>query len=159
MLTLTGQLILTGDTAADRERAHAFVDAVLDAQGAVQVVQTVEGEEAVPAGVPGERDALSPEALKAVLEQLDSGEIGRPFNSGERAMLLAIAAHAPAPFDFEENRALLGSGAKFGNVSSGLARRFWNRGYELPYSEAPTGYQMTEEAAEVVKAVLQPQTI
>lgn len=156
MLTLTGQLVLNDNPAADRERAHAFIDALFDGQGAIQAIQIVESPDDPTASASAERKTLSPNALKTVLEQLDSGEIGRPFNSGERAMLLAIATHSPLPFAYDENRELLGSGAKFGNVSSGLARRFWNRGYELPYVETPTGYQMTEEVAEAVKAVLQP---
>lgn len=71
-------------------------------------------------------------------------------------MLLAIAEHSPEPFDYAENRQLLGTGAQFGNVSSGLSRRFWTRGYERPYEEAPTGYVMSQEDSAVVLEVLAP---
>lgn len=79
-----------------------------------------------------------------------------PLNAGERLMLGAIAGHAPAPFPYEENNLLLGGGKKFGNVSSGLARRFWFRGVELPYRPAQdeTGYVMDAEEAAVVLEVL-----
>ncbi len=100
--------------------------------------------------------ALTGEPLRELLHQLAVGALGSPLNPGERLMLKSIAEHAPAPLPYDDNRALLGSGAKFGNVSSGLARRFWNRGYELPYAPDPdnTGYAMTAETAQTVLDVL-----
>lgn len=74
-------------------------------------------------------------------------------------MLLGIAERSPQPLDYEENRVLLGTGAKFGNVSSGLARRFWNRGYELPYKEGAGGYVMDSAVAAVVREVLAPEVV
>jgi hypothetical protein len=58
------------------------------------------------------------------------------------------------PLKYDDNRKLLGSGAKFGNVSSGLARRFFSRGYERPYEEAKDGYFMELPIAAVVREVL-----
>lgn len=152
MLTMTAQLVLDDTSAGDRERAHAFIDAVFAANGTLDVAAGGEGAGA-------EREELAPDELRQLLQQLADGEIGRPFNSGERAMLLGIAERSPQPLDYEENRVLLGTGAKFGNVSSGLARRFWNRGYELPYKEGAGGYVMDSAVAAVVREVLAPEVV
>jgi len=148
MFTLTFEI--DEARAHDRDRAHALVDAIFDA--GAKVAPTNASTEGQVAG----REKLSGASLRVLLQQLADGEIGRPLNDGERAMLLAIAQHAPEPFDYGENRALLGTGAQFGNVSSGLARRFRSRGYELPYTEGTTGYVMSSEDAAVVQEVLAP---
>ena len=71
-------------------------------------------------------------------------------------MLQGIADAAPAVLPYDDNRQMLGSGAKFGNVSSGLARRFWSRGYELPDGPDPgnTGYCMDPAVAAIFAEVL-----
>lgn len=157
MLTMTAQLVIDGTSEGDRERAHAFIDAVFAANGTVDVAAGA----AQGAGEGGwaERKELAPDELRQLLRQLADGEIGRPLNPGERTMLLGIAERSPQPLDYDANRALLGTGAKFGNVSSGLARRFWNRGYELPYKEGAGGYVMEEAVAAVVREVLAPEVV
>ncbi len=102
-----------------------------------------------------DRRVLSGEELREFLTARAVQERS-PLNDGERTMLAAIAARAPLPLPYGDNAGLLGGGRKFGNVSSGLARRFWNRGAELPYAPDPsnTGYAMSEANAQVVLQVL-----
>lgn len=104
---------------------------------------------------PADRDTLDLEELREFLTARAS-QARSPLNGGERAMLTSIAKHAPAPLPYEENNELLGGGAKFGNVSSGLARRFWFRGVELPYrpAEDESGYVTTTGEAAVILEVL-----
>ncbi len=151
MLTLTAQYTLDGTSSGDREKAHAFIDAVYAIGGSADVTAKTQAE------VESDLKELDPEKLRRFMQQLVDGEIGKPFNDGERRMLLAIAERSPQPYDYDENRELLGSGAKFGNVSSGLARRFWNRGFALPYKEGDGGYVMAEATAAVIQEVLAPE--
>jgi hypothetical protein len=156
VLTVAAQITVDG-TVEGRARAHTLLDLLFDAAA-------LGPPEAVGAATPANSPAggatkdslikLTPQRLSAVLTALASGDDGAPLNTGERQMLQAIAECAPAPLPYDDNRKLLGSGAKFGNVSSGLARRFFSRGYERPYEEAKDGYFMELPIAAVVRDVL-----
>ncbi len=143
--------------------AHAAIDRFADLLADAPVI----GGPAVPpltgsiagtmagGAAPADRRIMDLEELRGFLTARATQ--GRsPLNEGERAMLNAIAKHAPDPFPYEDNNELLGGGAKFGNVSSGLARRFWFRGVELPYrpSGDDTGYFTSPAEATVILEVL-----
>jgi len=158
ILTLGAQITADG-TFEGRAQAHAFVDFLFDAAaaGSPQGVGAATPVYSKAGGATKEgRTELTPEQLSGVLTALATGAEGAPLNGGELQMLQGIAECAPAPLPYDDNRALLGSGAKFGNVSSGLARRFWSRGYELPYAPdgANVGYCMDLPVAAVVLEVL-----
>jgi hypothetical protein len=174
MVALTLQVGLDPTEEGGRERAHAAIDAFFDAvvtssEGhGMKLVEILDAEGAPASGGAGyakagaatkaDRIELGPEELRGVFEGFETGVDGLPLNEGERTMLRAIAERAPEPLPYDENREILGSGAKFGNVSSGLARRFHNRGFELPYEPTevePLGYMMSTTAAAVVLAVLE----
>ena len=148
-----------------RERAHAAVDAVYDfAENDLmlrirEALRLDDDEDAPPSSDEDTDDAgrtpLAGKDLRQFLITLALGTEERtPLNGGEREMLRAIAERAPEPLPYEENRAMFGTGQRFGNVSSGLTRRF--RGYELPYDESPdgTGYAMSADSAAIVLSVL-----
>lgn len=156
VLTVAAQITVDG-TVEGRAQAHTLLDLLFDAAA-------VGPPEAVGAAMPTSSTAggatkeglikLTPEKLSAVLTALATGDGVAPLNAGERQMLQGIAECAPVPLPYDDNRKLLGSGAKFGNVSSGLARRFSSRGYERPYEEAKDGYFMELPIAAVVRTVL-----
>ncbi len=156
--TITTQVNVDG-TDEGRTQAHALIDALFDAAGAapIEAVGAATQPHSKAGGaIKDGRLELSPEKLSGVLTALATGAEGAPLNEGERTMLEGIAKCAPAALPYDDNRQLLGSGAKFGNVSSGLARRFWSRGFELPYApdDANTGYCMQSAVAAVVLDVL-----
>jgi hypothetical protein len=158
VLTLGAQIPVDG-TAEGRADAHAWVDFMFDAaaSGSPTGVGAATPAYSKAGGATKDgRNELTPDDLSGVLTALVTGAGGAPLNGGERQMLQGIAECAPAPLPYDDNRALLGSGAKFGNVSSGLARRFWSRGYELPYAPdgANVGYCMDLPVAAVVLKVL-----
>lgn len=159
-LVFTAQSSFDPGDPSSRGRAHAMVDSLFDALGDDLRLHVTDGTAssvgADAATRKTDRVVLGVEELRKLLHNMAVGHEATPLNEGERQMLAAIAERAPRPLSYEDNKVLLGTGAKFGNVSSGLARRFWNRGYELPYAPDPTntGYVMTPEVAHVVNEVL-----
>jgi hypothetical protein len=157
-LTLAAQITVDG-TDEGRAQAHTLLDLMFDAASVrppeALGAATMAYSKAGGARKDGRVD-LTAEALRGVLTALVTGAEGAPLNIGERLMLQGIAECAPKPLPYDNNRSLLGTGAKFGNVSSGLARRFWSRGYELPYApdEDNVGYRMDPSVAAVVLEVL-----
>jgi hypothetical protein len=154
VLTVAAQITVDG-TVEGRAQAHTLLNLLFDAVavGATEAVGDPTPSEPGVAAKDG-LIKLTPEKLSDVLTALSTGANGAPLNSGERQMLQGIAERAPAPLTYDDNRKLLGSGAKFGNVSSGLSRRFFSRGYERPYEEAKDGYFMELPIAAVVREVL-----
>lgn len=154
-VTISVQLKLDPCQADAEARAHALVTAAFsEAAGPGAVVQV---RSAAGAATKADRKELGPDELRDVLQMLLTGADGnKPLNEGERTMLKLIAIEAPDAMPYDHLNRALGSGAKFGNVSSGLARRFWSRGYELPYEPDPenTGYVMDPEIAKVVMVVV-----
>ena len=168
-LILSAELPISLADPMDRARLHAGIDAFLDACEVAGVTASVSNHLAPtpPTGPPlgrrrgaavrGDRQLLTPPELEAFLRQLASGAAGgKPLNESERLMLTAIAVAEPRPLTFDNQARILGSGQKSGSTSSSLARRFWSRGYELPYEpdDDHTGYVMDAASAEVVMLVL-----
>jgi hypothetical protein len=158
IITVAAQIEVDG-TDEGRARAHNMLDLMFDAAG-VATIEALGADDPAHStaggATKGGRTELSADQLRGVLTALATGAEGAPLNAGERLMLQGIADTAPSALPYDDNRELLGSGAKFGNVSSGLARRFWSRGYELPYAPdaANTGYCMEPVIAAVVSEVL-----
>jgi hypothetical protein len=166
MITATGTtgLIISITTQIDPARPELLEQghAALDGAWAAVEASISQAAADAAAGAPALR-TLDPLALGQALTQLAGGYRCAPLNDGERKMLRAIAERSPTSATYNELRDLLGSGAKFGNVSSGLARRFGTRGWELPYAEdaATEGYRMPHEIARTVLGVLDldPETL
>lgn len=169
VLTVAAQITVDG-TVEGRAQAHTLLDLLFDAAavgppeavGAATPADSKAGGAVIACGTAqlqhtdttAGRIKPTPEELSVVLTALATGADCAPLNTGERQMLQGIAKCAPAPLPFDNILALLGSGAKFGNVSSCIKRRFSSRGYELPYVESNVGYYMEQPLAAVVLDVL-----
>jgi len=135
------QITIDPDDYHAREEAHAAVDALFDS---VSFRRPKVGRRYNPNLL-----KLDARALADLIRGFDT-----PLNDGERAMLRAIAEVAPEPRPFTELKEILGSAQKFGNVSSGLTRRFVNRGYSIPFETKWPGYRFSEADAKAVLALL-----
>ena len=96
----------------------------------------------------------SPASSSAVLDELLLADL----NDKEVAVLLALAARAPEPVAHEDLLQLCGSPQRYGNVMSGLARRWRTRAdtdVATPWQTVGgTGYRVSVPAAEQIRAAL-----
>lgn len=94
-------------------------------------------------------------AAPEVLERLLSSKL----NAGEIAFLVELASHAPRVVAWNRLRALAGSGARLGNVTSTLFRRWTSRGGtddNVPWPESSDGRSMTADIARLVLSAIGP---
>ena len=100
-------------------------------------------------------EPVEPPPALEVLERLLSSEL----NDGEVAFLVELASNAPRMVNWARLRTLAGSGARLGNVTSTLFRRWTSRGGtddNVPWPESSDGRSMTADIAKLVLSGVGP---